>query len=344
LKAIVVNSNPYHRINDVRVRNDTFGIVSYQQSKIIKFSKPATVHFYTSSSSEIQLDSVSIGAQVYGTAEMNHSEVKVGLGRLLSNDDINNPANVAVVNYPLAKASTKDESFEGLLGKSIRIGERDLTICGVLLESNDKSPKLYFPITLLSSQELKSNPPGLVVEAENVEDVPLLRSEIESFLQHNFKNQLGDFSIYTNDQRVQQAAQGFLLFRVIMGLIVGISVLVGGIGVMNVLLISVTERTAEIGVRKAVGANKRDIVLLFLAESVTVSALGSFAGLILGIAGTMMIIPIIKAITKVPFQAAYTWTTLGVISIIAVVVGIVFGTYPAIRAARLDPVTAIRHE
>jgi putative ABC transport system permease protein len=119
---------------------------------------------------------------------------------------------------------------------------------------------------------------------------------------------------------------------------------VGGIGVMNVLLISVTERTAEIGIRKATGANRRDIMLLFLSESITVSAFGSFLGLVLGVLGTMVIIPIIKAITEVPFQAAYTWNTFLVITVLSILVGIVFGTYPAIRASRLNPVEAIRHE
>jgi putative ABC transport system permease protein len=113
---------------------------------------------------------------------------------------------------------------------------------------------------------------------------------------------------------------------------------------MNVLLISVTERTAEIGVRKAVGANKRDIILQFLSESITVSLFGSLLGLVVGILSTMAFVPIIKALTKVPFQAEYTLNTLMVVSILAVFVGIVFGTYPAMRAARLDPVEAIRRE
>ena len=148
----------------------------------------------------------------------------------------------------------------------------------------------------------------------------------------------------TNEFRVEQAAQGFLLLRVVMGLIVGISVLVGGIGVMNVLLISVNERTVEIGVRKAMGAKRQDILLQFLAESVTVSLFGCFLGLVVGVLGTWIMVPIIKAIVDVPFQAAFTWNTFAVISLVAIVIGIVFGTYPAMQAAKLDPVEAIRRE
>ena len=129
-----------------------------------------------------------------------------------------------------------------------------------------------------------------------------------------------------------------------MGLIVGISVVVGGIGIMNVLLISITERTVEIGIRKAVGANRRDIVFQFLAESITVSAFGSLIGLAFGIAVTAAAVPIVASVTEIPFYAIYTWNTLIVTGTLAIILGIVFGTYPAMRAARLDPVEAIRRE
>lgn len=231
----------------------------------------------------------------------------------------------------------------GLIGKKIRFENHALTIIGIVPEPLVKSAQIYFPITLLSDVELREHPPMIYFDVKKTEDIPQLKSEIQNWLHHEFGTD-DNFTIQTNDFRIEQATKAFLVFRVVMGLIVGISVLVGGIGVMNVLLISVTERTAEIGIHKATGANKRDIILLFLSESITVSAFGSVLGLVLGVVGTMIIIPIVKAITEVPFQAAFTWNTLVVISIISLLVGIVFGTYPAIRAARLNPVDAIRHE
>ncbi len=174
--------------------------------------------------------------------------------------------------------------------------------------------------------------------------VPETKAEIENWLDSQFANGKEDFQLITNEFRVGQAAQGFLLFRIVMGLIVGLSVLVGGIGVMNVLLISVTERTTEIGLRKALGATKRDIRQQFLAESITISVLGSGMGLVLGVLGTLIIVPIIKAVAKMPFQAAFTMNTMLIIAVVAVVIGLIFGTYPATKAAQLDPVEAIRRE
>ena len=129
-----------------------------------------------------------------------------------------------------------------------------------------------------------------------------------------------------------------------MGLIIGLSVLVGGVGVMNVLLISVNERTAEIGLRKAVGAKKGDIRRLFLAESITVSAFGSLVGLVLGAGFAMAAIPIIRFFADVPFSAVLTWNTFFIIASVAILIGVIFGTYPAIKAAKLDPVEALRRE
>ena len=135
------------------------------------------------------------------------------------------------------------------------------------------------------------------------------------------------------------------MFKLFMGAITGISLLVGGIGIMNVLLSSVTERTREIGIRKATGARDRDIKRQFLAESVAISAVGSGIGLAIGIAGAYGITAGIRRFSQAPFlYASVSWSTLAVAAAAALLIGLTFGTYPARRAARLSPIDAIRHE
>jgi putative ABC transport system permease protein len=339
LKAISVSSDVYKSVNELRVRKDSFAILTPDLVSTLRLSKPAELHLYNIANGEIQFDTIVTASQIIAA---NHVADTLVAGTGFAAGD--KQKEVTLINTALARILAHGDNFEPLIGKTITYRKRTLIIQGVFSNRRSKAPRMVFPITLLSAQELKSSPPELVVEATNVEDVPVLKKEIETQLKKQLPSYEDDINIFTNDTRVQQAAQGFLLFRVIMGLIVGISVVVGGIGVMNVLLISVTERTREIGVRKAVGANKRHIVLQFLSESITVSAFGSALGVILGVLGTLVFIPIIKAITKVPFQAAFTANTMIVIAIISILVGIIFGTYPAIRAARLDPVDAIRHE
>jgi len=113
---------------------------------------------------------------------------------------------------------------------------------------------------------------------------------------------------------------------------------------MNVLLASVTERTREIGVRKAVGARRHDIMLQFLAESIAIAGVGSLLGVMLGMAGAFASTAIIRMASEAPLQAAFTWSTMLVAVGAAVLVGLVFGTYPARSAARLSVIEAIRHE
>lgn len=346
LNAIMVQSKSHKNVNEVRIKRDTFYVIDYPHFKQLSgtLSKPTDATYRNSLSGEAVLpDGKQIGAYAWTSAKPIRPDTAKFIGAIYQLADVEEKRNVVVANQAFFKA-TGFQQEDQLLNHSITFLGRELKVIGIVPEPKVKTPQLYFAITLLSPSELHNNPPMVLIDAKKTEDIPLLKEEIEKWLENNYGSAEDNFTIQTNDFRIEQATKAFLVFRVVMGLIVGISVLVGGIGVMNVLLISVTERTAEIGIRKATGANRRDIILLFLSESVTISAFGSVLGLVLGVVGTMIIIPIVKAITEVPFQAAYTWNTLVVISVISLFVGIVFGTYPAIRAARLNPVDAIRHE
>jgi len=275
--------------------------------------------------------------------ENSKENVKAKAGRVFDSIDFLQKRKVALINSEFAKNLVSSEAINSLPGKHVMLNGVVTQIVGVLNDST-KTPEIFIPISSYSFNDFKASPPTVLCEVKNTSDVDNVKAEIKHWADENFKSSAADLEVITNEYRVEQATKGFMLFRVIMGLIVGISVLVGGIGVMNVLLISVTQRTTEIGVRKAVGAKRKDIVFQFLAEAVTISTLGSLCGLLLGVLGTMATIPIIKAITKVPFQASFTANTILIVVLIAIFVGIIFGTYPAMRASRLHPVEAMRRE
>jgi putative ABC transport system permease protein len=158
-------------------------------------------------------------------------------------------------------------------------------------------------------------------------------------LRHLTKDQPDDFSISTPDQIIQQFDSITSLIGLVAIAISGLGLLVGGIGVMNIMLVSVTERTREIGVRKALGARRRDIVGQFLIEAMTLTGFGGALGLVIALGITMLVGALVPALpAKVPSWALVTGFT------VSVAVGVFFGVWPAMKAARLDPVDALRYE
>ena len=275
------------------------------------------------------------------------SKDSVVYGSLFNQGHVASNDSVAVINLILAKRLIKDSSnIATLIGQAISHSYSKYKIIGIIQSARDQGQQsnIVIPLTASTKELIKSYNSSLLVTTDKIENLPLLKSKIETYFTR-IPYKKDDFSIRSNDFRVDQLKRGILLFKSIMGLIVGISILVGGIGIMNVLLMSVTERTREIGIRKALGAKPKEIAMQFMAEAMTISLMGSLLGILFGMATLGIALPIIKKILKGDIiRISYELNSLLLILLIALIIGLVFGTYPAYKASKQSPIDAIRVE
>jgi len=181
----------------------------------------------------------------------------------------------------------------------------------------------------------------ITVMSESEEVLEQTKSEVIGALRTIRKVPPGednDFEIVTNDQLITQFNDLTKYFKLGAGIIAFIALLAAGIGIMNIMLVSVTERTREIGIRKAIGARKVTIKAQFVVEAVILSLIGGFIGILLGVIGGNMVAVYLKVSVIVPFD----WILIGLV--VTTIVGVVFGVYPAAKASNLDPIEALRYE
>jgi putative ABC transport system permease protein len=262
-------------------------------------------------------------------------------------------ASVAVIGVDVA--DTLYGHRDGLIGESLRINGQPFRVIGVLSPQGGSSfgsadNQIIVPLSTAQARLLKSTrDPQAVdvvyVQATDYQSVPLASDEISQVLRTRHRTAVGadDFTVFTQESILTTVQSVTGVLTIFLGGIAAISLLVGGIGIMNIMLVSVTERTREIGLRKALGARRRDILFQFLVESSLLSLIGGIVGIIFGWLIAFVVGKIAVA-TGNNFTPVVSFSAIALATLFSAAVGLFFGIYPANRAAGLQPVEALRYE
>ena len=272
-------------------------------------------------------------------------------GRFPTHDEMSADAAVAVVSNVLARELAASDSVASVIGRDLVLPDKPRRIVGVLdAFAGERGFRVLVPLPSSQAAMVPAPSPRaltITAQAARIEDVERTKSTVEAWADGAYPRWRADRLVTVQAlglNRLRQLNQGMALFKILIGSFAAISLAVGGIGIMNVLLASVAERTREIGVRKAAGARRSDIAAQFFAESILISLAGTAAGAIVGVAGAMATTAVMRAQTGAIVYAGLTWKTLLVGMGTAAAVGLIFGAYPALKAARLSPIDAMRYE
>ncbi len=273
----------------------------------------------------------------------------VDSGELFSDADVRSANRVALIGKTVAENLFGDDIDP--IGKTIRIKKNPFTILGVLeskgqsFDGRDQDDTIIVPITTAQRKLFGNQIPGsvrmIMAQAKSEKYMGVAEDAINDLIRqrHNIReNAESDFSVRNLTAMAKTASETAKTMSMLLGAIASISLLVGGIGIMNIMLVSVTERTREIGIRMAIGAREKDILLQFLLEACVISIVGCVIGVALGLGGAMLVKKMVGAEILISMQSIVLAFS------VAASVGVFFGYYPASKAAKLHPIEALRYQ
>ena len=269
----------------------------------------------------------------------------VAEGRFLQQPDIDNRSFVAVIG---SEAATEMYGTTHAVGETFSLNGYTLTVVGVLAQvgssaSGSNDNQILIPFTLAQRLSNQTSISSFYVSAASSSQVEQAQAAVESYLEKAFTNYNTNsfgtqYSVFNQSEMLSTLSETTNTLTLMLGGIAAISLLVGGIGIMNIMLVSVSERTREIGIRKAIGAARGNILMQFLIESLVVSLMGGLLGLAISVAAVKALAPVLQMTLTIPVNVA--WMAIG----FAVFIGVVFGMYPANKASKLRPIEALHYE
>ena len=269
----------------------------------------------------------------------------VAEGRFLQQPDIDNRSFVAVIG---SEAATEMFGTTHAVGETFSLNGYTLTVVGVLAQvgssaSGSNDNQILIPFTLAQRLSNQTSISSFYVSAASSSQVEQAQAAVESYLEKAFANYNTNsfgtqYSVFNQSEMLSTLSETTNTLTLMLGGIAAISLLVGGIGIMNIMLVSVSERTREIGIRKAIGAARGNILMQFLIESLVVSLMGGLLGLAISVAAVKALAPVLQMTLTIPVNVA--WMAIG----FSVFIGVVFGMYPANKASKLRPIEALHYE
>jgi putative ABC transport system permease protein len=269
-------------------------------------------------------------------------------GEIFSDDDVRSASRVALIGKTVAENLFGDVDP---IGQTIRLQNNPFTIVGLLenkgqsFDGRDQDDVVIVPITTAQRKLLGNQIPGsvrmIMAQTKSEKYMGLVEEIITGLLRqrHNIRENIeNDFSVRNLTAMAKTASETAKTMSILLGTIASISLLVGGIGIMNIMLVSVTERTREIGIRMAIGAREQDILLQFLLEACVISIVGCVIGVVLGLGAALLVKKIVGTEIVISLQSIVLAFS------VAASVGVFFGYYPASKAAKLHPIEALRYQ